>query len=209
LAASLALKKRDIFQRLFVLLAHGKITVDEIRQKIESRANGKKVSNKKCYDKNREKNLLNAKQYLEKHRERINVRKREASKKSEGKHFRRVRVLIRYHKIKSDPAHKMMRVARRQVDRIIATLKKPNAKIEHTLELLGCSIKQARLHIEAQFKDGMTWENHGHYWHVDHIKPLAKFDLTKQDDRIAACHYTNLQPLLAIENLKKRDSIAA
>jgi hypothetical protein len=73
-------------------------------------------------------------------------------------------------------------------------------------ELLGCTIEEARLHIESQFKDGMTWENHGLYgWHIDHIRPCASFDLSDPEQQKQCFHYTNLQPLWADENLQKGD----
>lgn len=69
---------------------------------------------------------------------------------------------------------------------------------------LGCTPEQLKLHLEQQFQPGMTWENHGvHGWHVDHKKPLASFDLTDPAQFDQACHYTNLQPLWATDNIRK------
>ena len=70
------------------------------------------------------------------------------------------------------------------------------------INLLGCTIQEARNHIEKQFIDGMSWENYGK-WHIDHIKPCASFDLTKENDQRKCFHYTNLQPLWAKDNLVK------
>ena len=71
-------------------------------------------------------------------------------------------------------------------------------------ELLGCTILDARKHIESLFKEGMMWENHGHGgWHIDHIIPCKSFDLTKPEEQKKCFHYTNLQPLWAKDNLKK------
>lgn len=69
---------------------------------------------------------------------------------------------------------------------------------------LGCSISDARKHIESQFWPHMNWGNQGFRgWHIDHIKPLSSFDLTKEEERQKAFHYTNLQPLWWFANLKK------
>lgn len=72
------------------------------------------------------------------------------------------------------------------------------------MELIGCSIEQLLEHLESQFQDGMTWDNYGE-WHIDHIKPCAMFDFTKEEDQRECFHYTNLQPLWAEDNLRKSD----
>lgn len=71
-------------------------------------------------------------------------------------------------------------------------------------ELLGISIPEFRKHFFAQFNKGMTLEQfmNGEI-HIDHIKPLASFDLTNPEQQKQAFHYTNLQPLFAKENLEK------
>ena len=69
---------------------------------------------------------------------------------------------------------------------------------------LGCSIEHLKKHLESQFTEGMSWDNYGlKGWHIDHIIPLAYFDLTKEEDFKNACHYTNLQPLWAVDNIRK------
>ncbi|RWM89999.1 MAG: hypothetical protein EOR84_22585 [Mesorhizobium sp.] len=69
---------------------------------------------------------------------------------------------------------------------------------------LGCSIPEFKSYIERQFQPGMSWDNWGpDTWHLDHIKPLASFDLTDREQFLQACHYTNYQPLWAADNMKK------
>jgi hypothetical protein len=74
------------------------------------------------------------------------------------------------------------------------------------IEDLGCSIQEFKLYIENQFQPGMTWENYGK-WHLDHIIPLASFDLKKRSELLEACNYLNIQPLWALDNLAKGAAI--
>jgi hypothetical protein len=67
---------------------------------------------------------------------------------------------------------------------------------------LGMSIAEFRVYIAARFQPDMSWDNYG-AWHLDHVKPLVAFDLTDDAQARAACHYSNLQPLWALENQKK------
>ena len=83
------------------------------------------------------------------------------------------------------------------------SLKSQSAKkSKRTLELTGCSIDELWEHLENQFKDGMTRQNQGE-WHIDHIKPCSLFDLTDPEQQKECHNYKNLQPLWAIDNIKK------
>ena len=106
---------------------------------------------------------------------------------------------------KNNPQFRFKCLMRNHVKRIF---KKAKTKKEgRTIEYLGCSMLHARNHIEKKFKKGMHWSNHGAVWHIDHIIPLAAFDLTDPMQRKRANHFTNLQPLPAAENMHKRDKI--
>ena len=74
----------------------------------------------------------------------------------------------------------------------------------HWETLIGYTVDQLKKHIEKQFQDGMTWGNHGE-WHIDHIIPISKFNFEKPtDDDFKKCwDLKNLQPLWAIDNMKK------
>lgn len=81
---------------------------------------------------------------------------------------------------------------------------KNKSKHNSTLELLGCSIKRLKQHLGNLFTENMTWGKviNGKI-HIDHIKPCALFDLSKESEQKECFHYSNLQPLWAIENLRK------
>lgn len=79
---------------------------------------------------------------------------------------------------------------------------KGRAKFESALALIGCSISELKVHLQAQFKPGMTWDNYGE-WHVDHKRPCSLFNLSVPSEQRRCFHYTNLQPLWAAENLHK------
>lgn len=92
-----------------------------------------------------------------------------------------------------------VRIAKRLRDRIARHL---GAEHGSRSALLGCTPLQLRAHLESQFTEGMNWNNR-ELWHVDHIRPLASFDLTNFAERAVAARYTNLQPLWAADNLRK------
>jgi len=106
-------------------------------------------------------------------------------------------------KMKADPSFKL-RVALRI--RALHALKhqRVTKSFQSHNRLLGGTIEQARQHIENQFEPWMSWENHGFRgWHIDHVKPLATFDLTDPAQVAKAFHYKNLRPLHWRKNLAK------
>ncbi len=83
-----------------------------------------------------------------------------------------------------------------------------NVKSGRTTELLGCSIKELRAHLESKFLASMTWSNRGQFgWHIDHIRPCSSFDLSDPLQQRECFHYTNLQPLWWLDNIKKGATI--
>lgn len=70
------------------------------------------------------------------------------------------------------------------------------------MALLGCSTENLKSYIAKQFEPEMSWNNWGD-WHLDHIRPLSSFNLDDNQELEKACHYSNLQPLWAFDNLSK------
>lgn len=100
----------------------------------------------------------------------------------------------------ADPTHRLKSALRARLSKVLA------GKKSSTLgQLMGCGPKSLKSHLERQFRGGMTWDNYGTYWHIDHITPCSHFD-HNAPEQVAKCwHYTNLQPLTATENCSKQD----
>lgn len=92
--------------------------------------------------------------------------------------------------------------------RIRSAVKADETKAGSAVRDLGCMVEELRAHLESQFRHGMSWDNYGKGgWEIDHIIPLASFDLTDREQFLKACHYTNLQPLWHHENRAKGDKL--
>ena len=75
---------------------------------------------------------------------------------------------------------------------------------------MGCSIDELKLYLESQFTEGMSWKNWGiDGWSIDHRMPLSRVDLTDLEQLRKVCHYTNLQPMWIIENIRKSNKYEA
>jgi len=160
-------------------------------------------------EKSKKHRLLNAEYYraYDQKRWRENPERRENKRAWNQNHYYRnqkritarhvARAIVRY---KEDPQFKMRLCLSNRILKVI----KKNVKSAKTEILIGTSFKNAKKHLESLFLDGMSWKNHGKYgWHIDHIKPCSKFDLTDPVEQRKCFHYTNLQPLWAKDNLTK------
>lgn len=85
---------------------------------------------------------------------------------------------------------------------------KGNKRGAHWEDLVGYTIEMLKKHLEAQFVNGMTWDNYGQ-WHIDHRIPKNVFNFTKPEhlDFKRCWMLENLQPLWAKENLEKYTKI--
>jgi len=80
-------------------------------------------------------------------------------------------------------------------------------KRSSVLSLIGCTLDELRLYIQRQFSRKMSWKNYGSVWHIDHIIPCSKFDLTDLRQQKICFNYLNLRPCFALENIKKGNKI--
>lgn len=146
--------------------------------------------------------------YVAKTQGRIRAECKECSKKAKRENYyknREARIKqqneYKKNKRKTDTSFKLERNMRCRLYHAIRSQKADKAN--RTFKLVGCKLAFLKGYLQAKFTEGMTWENYGHGWHVDHIKPCCSFDLTKEEEQRKCFHYSNLQPLWAEENLKK------
>jgi hypothetical protein len=137
------------------------------------------------------------KKWQEENKEKV----KESRRKTYLKHGKRIS-REKYQRTKSSPVKYLKMLMRR---RILGILNSKNMKKKLKCEsIVGCSYSDLKLHLESKFQPDMTWENQGD-WHIDHIIPLSSAQT--EDEIYRLCHYTNLQPLWAEDNLKKGNKI--
>ena len=86
-------------------------------------------------------------------------------------------------------------------------LKKDRKSVFH---ILGYSVDELRQHLESRFQPGMTWDNYGDVWHIDHITPKSWFKIEGENGideyELRSCwSLENLQPMWVEDNLEKKD----
>jgi len=175
----------------------------ECRKNAEYWADVEKAKNerKKYYEENKEKVSIFNKKYRESNKEKYRQKDKKYYIKNKEQIKNRVKE-YHYNRIQEDVGYRLLQRCRKRLWDALKGI----SKSKRTLELIGCSIEELMLHLESQFTEGMSWDNYGE-WHVDHIRPCASFDFTKEDQQNECFHYTNLQPLWAEDNRKKSDKI--
>ena len=139
--------------------------------------------NEKAYKKHRPKILKQKSQYAKKNRKRINKYQRE--------------------KYANDMGYRIAMCARSRMRDAL----KGEVREESVMNSLGCDLEFAQAWFQVQFYDGMTFQNHGDLWHIDHVNPCTSFDLTDNEQLKKCFHWSNLQPLLGAKNISKGDKI--
>lgn len=176
---------------------------DKIKNQVKSyrELNSDKVkeNKKNYYNKNKVKIIKKSKDYYKNNKEKKKEYDRVYQKNNKKKRNNYLKL-----RRKNDIQYKLTTSLR---SRLYNTLKQ-NQKVGSAVKDLGCTVDELISYLESKFQSGMTWDNwNKNGWHIDHIKPLTSFDLTDRKQMLEACHYTNLQPLWAKDNLIKRNKI--
>lgn len=171
---------------------------------------------KDWYEKNKEKASETSKAWREKNKEKIAEKNRnwreknkeklaKQNKKRYQKNKKKInKKSVEYNKARKeiDPLFKLSHNIRSSINLVIKN--GGYTKKAKTIQILGCSFEEFKIHIEKQFTKGMNWENR-HLWHLDHKTPVSH--AVSEKHLIELNHYTNFQPLWAEDNLKKGNKI--
>jgi len=151
-----------------------------------SRRNKKKISESgaKYYQLNKERIIQNVLIYRNENKDKLREKKKEYVKLKKA----------------TNPLFKFKISVRGVIRNSFKRRKGVYNKKLRTEEILGCSISDFNNYIESKFTEGMSFSNHGE-WHLDHIIPMAT--AKTEEEVIKLNHYTNFQPLWAVDNLKK------
>lgn len=102
----------------------------------------------------------------------------------------------------SDPFYRVKNNIRR---RIIEALRCGGiAKSQKTFQMLGYSPEELKRHLENQFIFGMSWNNYGKEWHVDHVKPVSMHVMSSQRSIRQCWSLNNLKPRWATNEISMR-----
>ena len=166
---------------------------------------GKKVSDKKYYESNKDKISEYHKSWREEKKEYLREYHKKWREENIEKHRKTKRDYERNRKA-TDPLYKLISNFRTAIYQV---LKESNVdKNEHYFDVLPYSQEELIQHLENQFTDDLTWDNYGE-WHLDHIIPISSFNIQEMGDEefIKCWSLKNLQPLWGEENIRKSNSI--
>lgn len=195
-------KRRYYLRHRDKVLARNKSYAERNKEKMRERC-------RQYYLRNKERILARVTAYEKENTNSCNLRKTEWAKANRAKvktarakwfqknpKYRLKWALSRLH---SDATYRLTAALR---GRLYSILKRKR-RSKSALVLLGCSLEDFWIYLESKFESGMTRENYGKVWHVDHIIPCALFDMSKHDHQKRCFHFSNMQPLFASCNLKK------
>jgi len=166
---------------------------------------GKKTSDKKYYESNKEKISEYYSEWREDNKERLKEYQKKWREENRDKLRKTKRDYERNRKAR-DPLYKLISNFRTA---IYTVLKESNVdKYGHYFDILQYTPEELINHLENQFKDDMTWENYG-IWHVDHKLPITSFNIKEiGDEEFMRCWcLDNLQPMWGEENIRKSNKI--
>lgn len=155
-----------------------------------------RIAYRKWYEENKEKGIAASTRWSSTNKEKrklYRIKGRSTSRKYENWLY------------KNNINFKISKILRARLnDKLRKYINNPNINSFSAVKNLGCTIPELKVWIENKFEEGMTWDNWAtDGWHIDHSLPFGAFDITKRENLLKLCNFTNLKPMWAVENIKK------
>jgi hypothetical protein len=196
----------------------------EVRKRHNERAKERRAENpdpfrekgRKCYLKHIEERRAAARTYHWEHRDEklAYFRQWYADPANHERHAQKSREWAQTHKeelraYQRERSKQPLQRLNDQMSRYINRSLKEGKRGHHWEDLVGYTLEDLVEHIGKQLEPGMTWENRGSVWHIDHIIPKSAFHFESYNDpEFKKCWaLSNLQPLWAHDNLSKNKKL--
>ena len=185
----------------------------ESREYVKKNPKKRKETIKKYYEINKEKVSTYSKKYREENpdkRKETSLKSYHKNKEKHKEHQKEYRQSVKTRRAKyqkmllgTNVIYKISQLCRSRIHNFLT--KNNITKTNKTFDIVGCSPEHLKEYLECKFTEGMSWEKMGKDIHIDHIIPLSS--AKTEEEVYGLCHYTNLQPLWAYDNLSKGDKI--
>ncbi len=179
----------------------------------KERVKNLKITDPEKYNEIKTKQAIKDKNYYDNNKDRINQRNNQyyANNRIDIRKQRKIYNslhpdIVREHRIKflSKRSNKIAQSLRKRIRQTIGSGKKAP-------ELLGCDINEflgwLEFNFDLDYHKEMSLENHGKIWELDHVIPCSKFNLENEDDKKKCFNWTNVAPLLTLENRRKNNKV--
>ena len=163
---------------------------------------------KEYYERNKDARLASNKVYCKEHKDKILEKKKEYYEANKHR-------ILEYHQNRKQTRNEQKRT-KRKTDDVFAVCEALKVRVHRVLKdkksdrswsYIGCSKNFLKSWIEFQFDTTMTWDNYGNVWHIDHVIPIAQFNMLSEIQRLNCFHWSNLRPLEKKVNMMKSDKL--
>jgi hypothetical protein len=105
-----------------------------------------------------------------------------------------------------DPDRERFHARQNFIEKIRGDMKKVKRNIlaknlNYVVDEVGYSAGELKIYLESLFVSGMSWENWGKEWHIDHIIPVSRWPIESSSKDVNSLK--NLRPLWKEENYRK------
>lgn len=182
---------------------------DENKRDRERYPKRAKELSRQQYKVHRDKKLAYSQLWAEENREKSNFIKRKNKQKYKEEYLQQEKDRQKELR-KNNPSWRLSRIVSKRVWHYLKVNNSSKNNLSWT-QLVNLNIDELKIHLERQFTKDMTWDNHGTYWHIDHLIPQSWFinnsEFQIQEGLNLCWAIPNLRPLKKLDNLSKGDKL--